>query len=209
MFEVVTPAASRAILGADELRLAAGLLATDTSQDGRLSDLGLRVADAIARHCNVAEDGVTPPTLLSEVCAETIRLMEPRQSIVLRRRFVTAISSVTEDGVGLGAGSYEIDKASGVLRRLCHDRPASWTASKVIIMYTAGFTAPPNDIKQAAELFLRQMYAQFSRDPLMRRERVDGVGESEYWVGSIDPKNQSPFPSDVAALLAPYLNGMI
>lgn len=204
MFAVETPASSRALLGPDELRLAAGLAAADTSQDGRLSELGIRVADAIARHCGVAEDGVTPPTLLSEVCSETIWLEGPRESLVLARRFITAIAGVTENDVGLGAGGYEIDKAAGILRRISASRRTVWTGIKVIIQYQAGLTTPPGDLKQAAEMFLRQMYSQFSRDPLMKRERVEGVSEIEYWVGSMDPGKGAAFPSDVAALLRPY-----
>lgn len=204
MFQVTAPASSREILSADELRLAVGLAATDTSQDGRLRELGLRVADAIARYCGVAEDGVNPPTLLSETCSETIRIEEPVSSIIFRRRFVSSVVAVSEGGVGLGSGSYEFDGAAGILRRLSSDREIYWVGPKIVVQYIAGLAAPSSDLKQAAELFLRQMHSQFARDPLMRRERVDGVGEFEYWVGSVDSANGSPFPSDVAAILQPY-----
>jgi hypothetical protein len=203
MFSVDTPAESRALLSADELRLAAGLSATDTSQDGRLAELGLRAADAIGRHC-CADDGEHAPTLLSELCSETIRLDQPRDTLVLARRFVTEITGLTENGVGLGAGSYELKKSAGLLLRVSGERTICWTGSKVIVQYRAGFEAPHNDLKHAAELLVRQMTATTARDPTVRRERVDGVGEFEYWVGSIDPKNGAPFTSDIMALLAPF-----
>lgn len=206
MFSVDTPAASRALLSAQELRLAAGLAANDTSNDTRLGVLGLRVSDAIARHCKVAEDGVNPPSLLSEVCSETIRLDGPREKLILSRRFVTAVSAVTENSVGLGSGGYEIEKAAGLLVRLSSDRPIYWTGAKVIVQYTAGFATPYDDLKQAAELFVRQLLSATGRDPMVKRERVDNVSETEYWVGSIDAKNGAAVPSDVAALLAPYVN---
>lgn len=206
MFEVITPAASRALLTASELRAAAGLAADDESQDARLADLGARVADTIARFCRVADDGVNPPSLLSEVCAETLRFREGRSAIVLRRRFITAVAAVSEDGVGLGAGSWQINKASGILERIRNDRVIAWSASKIVVQYSAGFATVPSDLKQASEMFLRQMHSQMTRDPLVRRERTDGVGDVEYWVGSIDAANGAPFPSDVASLLTPYVN---
>jgi len=205
MFSVDTPAASRALLSAEELRLAAGLTANDTSNDTRLGVLGLRVADAIARHCKVGEDGVNAPTLLNEICSETIRLDGPREALVLSRRFITSIAAVTENSVGLGAGAYEVNKAAGLLHRLSSDTPICWTGIKVVVQYSAGFAAAPNDLKQAAELFVRQLLSVTGRDPMVKRERVDNVSETEFWVGSIDASNGSAVPSDVAALLSPYV----
>lgn len=204
MFSVVTPAGSRALLSEEELRVAVGLADDDTSQDTRLAQLGARVSDAIARHCRVADDGVNPPTLLSEVCTDTIWLEGPRESLVLSRRFVSAVAAVTENGVGLGSGGYEINAAAGTLQRIQSDRPVCWSGAKVIVQYTAGFATPPEDLKQAAELFLRQLSSLTTRDPHVRRERVDNVSETEFWVGSIDAANGSAVSSDVAALLAPY-----
>lgn len=203
MFEVTTPAADRAILSADELRLASGLSATDTSQDGRLRELGLRASDAIAHQCKVQGDGVNAPTLLSEVVRDTIRFAAAKPSLVLSRRFVTAIASVVEDGVTLATDDYETDKGSGIIRRLSGDGYACWPASKIVVFYTAGFASPPMDLKHAAELLLRQMISQTVRDPMVRRERIDGVGETEYWVGAVGGA-ESPAAVAIANLLRPY-----
>lgn len=204
MFEIVTASTNRSLLSADELRVAAGLAPTDTSDDGRLRELGERASDAIARFCCVASDGVSIPTLTSESCRDTIRLDCASTTLSLSRRFVTAVSLVTEAGVTLSATDYEIGKAAGVLRRLYDDAGSQWAAGKVVVEYTAGFSTVPSDLKHATELLVRQMSAQTARDPTVRRERVDGVGEMEYWVGSIDGGNGAPFTSDVMALLAPY-----
>jgi hypothetical protein len=150
-----------------------------------------------------------PPTLLSEVCAETIRPERPLPALVLRRRFITSVAAVAEDGAGLGVGAYEIARTAGILRRISSDRDVNWTARRIVVQYTAGFATIPPDLKQAAELFVRIITSQFGRDPLMRRERVDGVGEFDYWVGSTAGDNNSPVPPDVAALLAPYMSGDI
>lgn len=203
MFSVDTPVTNRALLSADELRIAAGLEPTDTSKDGRLAEIGLRASDAIGRYC-CADDGVNPPTLLNELCSETIRIGSATDTLILTRRFVTAIVGITENGVGLGAGAYELKKAAGLLLRVSNDRPIYWTGTKVIVQYRAGFVTPHDDLKHAADLLVRQMMATTSRDPTVRRERTDGVGEFEYWVGSIDAKNGAPFTSDIVALLAPF-----
>lgn len=203
MFEVTTPSQNRAILSADELRVASGLAATDTSQDGRLGELGLRAADAISHQCKVQGDGVNPPTLLSEVVRDTFRVAAAKPALVLSRRFVTAVASVAEDGVTLSASDFEVDKGSGVIRRLLGDGYACWPATKIVVSYTAGFVAPPMDLKHAAELLLRQMASQSARDPMVRRERVDGVGETEYWVGAVGGA-ESPAALAIANLLRPY-----
>lgn len=203
MFEVTNPATSRAILSADELRLAANLSVTDSSLDGRLAELGLRASDAIARQCKIASDGVNIPTLFSEACRDTFRPQVSMSSLVLSRRFVTAIASVVEDGVTLTADDYEIERSSGVLRRVSDNMYIRWLQAKIVVTYTAGFSSMPTDLKHAAELVVRQMSSQTDRDPMVRRERVDGVGETEYWVGTVDG-GDSPTAMAVRNLLRPY-----
>jgi len=207
MFEVVTPVEDPAILSTDELRLAAGLLPTDTSKDGVLTELGLQASDAIALLCKLANDGVNAPTLLSETCRDTFRLEHPRVALVLSRRFVTALASVVEDGVTLAATDYELDRASGILKRISGEAYVNWSTSKIIVNYTAGFSSPTSNLKRAANLLVKQMVSEDGRDLMVRRERTDGVGETEYFA-TVDGK-ESPLASAVKSLLRPYTNWLI
>lgn len=202
ILEIITPATSRAILSADELRIAGGLSSIDTSQDGRLSELGLRAADFISSKCGVAGDGINIPTLFSEVCRDTFRPSLPSPNLLLSRRFVSAVTSVVENDVTLTSAEYEIDRASGVLRRILENKPSRWAEAKIVVTYTAGLVTIPTDLKHAAELVVRQMVAQSSRDPMIRSERVDGVGEIDYWVGAGD--SSDPVAMAVTNLLRPY-----
>ncbi len=47
--------------------------------------------------------------------------------------------------------------------------------------YTAGFTTLPGDLKVAAARLMLELYSENARDPNIKREKVEGVGETEYW----------------------------
>ncbi len=69
--------------------------------------------------------------------------------------------------------------------------------------YTAGFATIPADIKAAAARLVVDLYSANGRDPNVKRETVEGIGETEYWVGT---KDDPALPMDVRELLAPYSN---
>src|SRR6185312_7968968 len=98
-FTVTTPASELSLLTVEELRAAVGV--TDASQDDALTALGARLSASIAKQCGVASDGVNPATLLSETCTEVFRPTRFQQDLVLSRRPVTSITSVTENGTAL------------------------------------------------------------------------------------------------------------
>ena len=56
----------------------------------------------------------------------------------------------------------------------------------------------PDDLARAAIKFVQAAWNQGSRDPLLRRVRVEGVSEREYWV---DPTKDSIVPADVMDIL--------
>lgn len=202
MFIVLTAAASRELLTAQQLRLAVGLSEADTSKDALLSSLGTAAASAITNYCRVARDGVTPPTLLQETVSDVFRLDRRQKSLFLSRRFVTSISAVSVDQTPLVPTDYELDRATGVFKRLCGERESCWQAGKVSITYVAGFATVPGDLRMAAQRLVASMYADNGRDPNLKRQRVDGIGEEEYWVGT---KAAQMLPQEVADLLSPYL----
>nr|WMC97943.1 hypothetical protein RAR13_04300 [Aminobacter aminovorans] len=199
IFSVTTPAADTSLLTIAELRAAAGV--SDSSQDAALTTLGARVSASIARACGVASDGVNPPTLLRETCSEIYRPTARRDKIVLSRRPVTSISSITEGDEALTSDAYELSKPSGILTRLSSDYPTCWPCGKIIVVYIAGFATVPDDLKLAASKLTTALYAETARDPSLKRERVDGVGEFEYWVA---PSDDPLLSAEISDLIAPY-----
>lgn len=203
MLALVTPAADRNLLAIEDLRSAAGLDADDSSQDPALSKLGLRVSDLIAQECSVAPAGIAPPTLKQETVAQTFRLSCAVSMLLLARRFVASVTSVAVNGEAVDASAFELDAGAGLLRRVCNGRFGLWQPATIVVTYVAGFQAVPNDLALAAATAVQEQWSAVNRDPLLKRDRVEGVGEQEFWVGGIGAK-ESAFSSTVQAMLDPY-----
>lgn len=216
IFTVVTPASDRTLSSIPEMRLAVGLGADDGSKDATLKALGDRVADRIVQACRVATDGATPPTLRQEAVTDTFRRQmlhwrgdwrSQSHDLILSRRHVVTIVSVTENDTTLDATDYEIVAGAGLLRRLMNDQPCRWWGTKIIVSYTAGFATVPSGLKLAAEQLLRNYWYQNTRDPTVRQINVPGVVERTYFQGGTtgDPD----IPQDVMDMLRPYMNVVI
>lgn len=198
-FTVTTPAENLSLLTVGELRAAVGV--TDNSQDDALTALGARLSASIAKQCGVASDGVNPATLLSETCTEVFRPTRFQQDLVLSRRPVTSITSVTENGTALDAAGHEIRKGSGILTRLSGDQFSCFPCGKITVVYAAGYATAPDDLKLAASKLAAALYSETARDPNLKRVDVVDVEEREYWVG---PKDDPLLSEEISDLLAPY-----
>jgi hypothetical protein len=203
MLAVTTPAGDPKLLSAAEMRLAVGLASDDSSKDTVLETLNSRVSRAIASHCKVATAGIAVPTLRSETLTETFRTGMSRQRLLLSRRPIVSVTSVVEDGVTLTGADYEIDASTGILLRLESDEPADWAWGKITVVYVAGWATVPDDLKLAASKLASEIYTVGTRDPNLKRIKVEGVDEREFWVA---PSSDPLISSEVDALLAPYMN---
>ncbi len=199
IFSVTDSADDTSLLTIAELRAAVG--ATDGSQDAALLILGRSVSATISRQCALASDGVNPPTLLQETCNDVFRARRLSETLMLSRRPVTSIISVTIDGEALDADEYEVDPATGLLTRLSDDRPICWPCGKIEVQYIAGYATAPDDLKLAASKLATSLNAENAKDPGLKREKVDGVGELEYWVA---PSSDPLLTNEISQLLAPY-----
>lgn len=204
LLTLTTAAEDRSLLTLDELRQATGVA---TGSDTKLLTLGRAVAGAIVSHCNVRAIAAAPATLRSEVVSETFRPAAPVDGLILARRPVTAIASVTEDGVALTATDYELDAGAGILYRLSDDFRSWWSASKIVIAYTAGWSTVPDNLRNAAMKLAAVFWSEgVKADPSLKRERIDGVIEREWWVG---PSDDPALPREVEDLLADYINPVV
>lgn len=196
IFSVTDAASDVSLLTTSELRSAVGI--SDDSMDAELAIMGRRVSTAIARQCNVMDDGVNPPTLLSETCTEVFR-WNGCGPLKLARRPVTSIVSVTISEEAVDAADYELN--GGDLYALSDDEISEWQSGKITVEYVAGYETAPDDLKLAASKLVTATNAETARDPSLKREQVDGIGEREYWVAPSD----DPFlTKEISQLLAPY-----
>lgn len=204
MLTVSSAAADFTLLTAAELRVAVGLSDADTSMDTILATMGNRAANILARECRVAQAGVSRVTLRSETLVETFRLETSRKPLILSRRFVTSITSVVEDGSTLSSTLYEVEGASGFLWRLdADDDRIEWPAAKIVVTYVAGFATVPDELKAAAAKLVADLYAANGANGNLKRERIEGVSEREYWVA---PTSDPALPAEVVELISPFMS---
>jgi len=204
---ITTAATDTTLLTTEELRLAIGLAANDASQDVLLAMFNDRATDALVRWCNIADVPPTPPTFRQETLTEVFRMCGWAPELVLSRRPVTAITSVVVDDVTYDADEYEIHAARGILRRLIDDAPAGWAGEKITVVYTAGWATVPPSLKAAAMKSVRILWSEdgpnAKADPNLKRTRIEGVGEQEFWVGAASDPLLS---MEIQELLAPFRN---
>lgn len=207
---VTTPAASLALLSIDELREAAGV--NGSSSDARLSAMGLRVAAAIMQECNIAIGAGSQPTLWRETLTETFRMVRA-DTLPLSRRHDVSITSIVEDAVTLDAADYVADPESGLVARLSDDEPIAWCATKVTVVYAAGFSTVPDDLKQAVMDCLRAFWLESGRDPREkgRETEVPGVYRErvDLWAGALPGGGEGPVPDAVSGQLARFRNILV
>lgn len=143
---------------------------------------------------------------------ETVReVWRPEREIeclMLARVPVASITSVVEDGITLDAAAYELDPEAGFLWRLSCDERTPWRTRKLTVTYIAGYLLPgqngrnlPTDIERACILMVAAQHNARGRDPLLRSEGAQGIGQVSY----LDPRaGMEAMPPQAAALLQPY-----
>jgi uncharacterized phiE125 gp8 family phage protein len=131
--------------------------------------------------------------------------------LMLDRRPVVSVTSVTVDDIAIDASEYRLDKDTGQIYRLdTSGFPSFWSWCKSIaIVYSAGYLLPEQDGRtlphalEAAAISLVSSYWQSrGRDPLVKSEDVPGLGSFEYWVGSVGESGS--LPPDVESKIAPF-----
>lgn len=207
MLTVTIPATDRKLLTTEEIRAAVGV--TGAEYDTQLNTLNSRVAASLARQCGVPFNGVVPPTFRLETLTEVFR-SACANYILLARKPVVSIASVVVDGTTLDAENYEVSAGLGHLYRLTDDARVTWSAAKITVVYDAGWSEVPDDLKMAASKFARVLWAEDGpnapTDPNMKRTRIEGVGEWERWVA---PAADALLSAEIADLLAPYSYRMV
>lgn len=208
IFEVTDPASPNVLLTTAEARAAVGI--TDGSRDTDLDNLVRRISASIFRATKVRTDGINPPTLLSEELTDTFRLeCHMNGALLLSRRRVTEITTLTEGVTELTEGTdFTADKASGELFRLgSTDEQNCWPQGTIVVDYVAGFEDVPDDLKLAAEIWLRALWRDsygtpaVINDPFTKVEDIPGVRRIERWIPTMNTQTVTMIPPEVEAIL--------
>lgn len=206
MLTIASPNTDRSLLTLAELRAAAGV--SDGSKDATLVPLGAYVSASITSACKVKKSGVVPPTLRLETVTETFLFKSLQRSLVLARRPVVSVTSVTQTESLLSDTEYTLDAAAGILYRsnaagYYYTMPNGpygwWPCGNTVVEYTAGYATVPDDLKYAAIKFVQAELTTGSRDPNLKRLRIEGVSEREWWVS--DKPATTSVPPEVMDIL--------
>lgn len=210
MLTVTEVAADLQLLSATELRVAAGLESSDSSQDATLATMGLRAAASLALACGVAKAGYhssyaadsppltgeAPPTLRSESLSQTFRLTGEQSTLYLARRPVSAVASVTVTGSALAADGWELNVSQGTLIKLTSDEPCNWPKGKIVVAYDAGYATVPDGLKGYAARLVSLYYQSEGEDPNEKSVDIPDVIAIQRWV---DAEADTIVPQDIMA----------
>lgn len=177
------------------------LAISGSSEDALLTILVAQASAMITGWCG-------RDTFIAETVAQTERLTEAQDCIVLARELGVSITSIVEDGETLAGSDWERDGA--LLYRLDDDDRILWPAVKVVITYAAGFTVGsnvPTILQRAALDATVNLYRSRGRDVTIRSHQTDGVGETQYFDGR--RADVPPIAADRMAALARYRRLMV
>jgi len=229
MITVTTRANSTALTTLDNVR--SSLMISDRSDDAWLK----RQVDAVSQMAiqvlgiEMAEDGTR--NLGVETLSETLDrrtrypwlpplgVIRPRREadtiIVLGRRPVISIASITENGTEVDPSDYELFATDGRVKRLSSGLPSAWPCTLIVVNYTAGWKLPgdgagvtgpalPSPIEEAVIEGIQAKRAARTRDMGIKSENIPGIREVQYVVAA--PGYDLPLPPSAMAKLDPYRN---
>lgn len=221
MLVVSTAAATTALTTRDAFKAAANL--TSTTDDDFIDTLIVSISDQVNTILGVATATDGTRTIGRETLVETIRSDQYRRygarcclhhghvALILSRYPIVSVTSITEDDVAVDAADYEIDGASGMIKRLDSDALRSWYAAKIVVTYVAGWLLPndtgrnlPYDLEDAVISMIKASRFGRDRDPAIKSESMlQRTYEYELFAGTTAG---GPVPADAMATLNRYRN---
>lgn len=199
MLTILTPAASHRLTTLDAVK--AELQIADANSDAWLDALIDQASAAIAAWCG--------RTFAKETVRETIHLEIAAPFLILTRRPVLSIASLTINGVSMDPTCAEADEA-GLLYRVESDgRRIAWLPGRYAIDYESGFVLPgetgrtlPADIERAAIIAVNNLHHARGRNHAQKVSEVEGIGRMVFETG--DFGFTAGVSADVRSLLSAH-----
>lgn len=162
-----------------------------TDMDDKLAAWITQASSAISTYCG--------RVFAAETVEETFRPSHGCIGLVLSRYPVISITSITEGDQTLSSSDYEADSVSGVINRLWQDRYATWSNSKVVVTYQAGFEAIPESLERATIICLQYYRSADGRDPAIRSASITDIEMLQFFAPTGDA-----LPIEAEALVRPF-----
>lgn len=177
-----------------------------TLVDGIASTAGLSAGQLV-----FAADGSVPAgTTITPAGPNSITLSQAATSSVTGLAFTTGLQVVQTLSAGntktlVYGKDFTIDAKRGWLIRLNTFTGGSvrWEAEPVTVQYQAGYNPIPADLVDATLRLVTARLKSRGRDPFLRSEGEPGLGQQQYWIGTL-PGQRGSLPPEIQALVDPY-----
>ncbi|UIN36285.1 hypothetical protein [Methylobacterium oryzae] len=203
MLTVITPGTSTALT---TLARAKALLGFGSADDAAATVLIGQASRVIAEHCR-RPFGVASyrETFSDRDCGE--------DGPLLSRGPVVEVIAVRSIGVTFDPSEYRVSEA-GRLQRIEPDgRVVPWWGSFLTVDYRAGYVLPqdganapaqtlPDSVERAAIMIVATYLSLRGRDPTVKSESNDGLGQTSWWVPGAGDSLPSP---EAEQLLVPFV----
>ncbi len=221
LLTVTSQADSYDLTTLETAKLELGISPSDSTQDEKIVLLIHQVSSAISTLCDrvFAQEEVREVFRLNSGSVGRFRSWarheESIEGLILRRRPISSITTLTEDEVVVDSSEYECDLGTGILYRLTDsDFRMTWLANKITVDYVSGFvllSGLPFDIEKACLIWLKSLYANMQRRDLnVKVEDVPDLMRREYFDrGMINKSVVYDPPNEVMVLISPYMEAAI
>lgn len=182
MLTVITAAASQDLVALSTVKSALGV--TDNKQDDTLARLISQASAMIASYCNrvFIQETVTETFRAEHQLRFTTYRQDQRNAfLLLKRRPLATILSVTECAISLDSTEYDVDLKEATLERVCGERSAYWSGTS-IVTYIGGYLLAdvPADLQGAAIDLVAYSQQRAAHDPTLRTRDIPGVMSTTY-----------------------------
>jgi hypothetical protein len=196
---VTVPATSHDLTTVAAMKAALGIPVEDTSKDAALQV-------AITRASAVIEAYLGRAIGVQTITEQWFLPVQRRNdTLVLDLQPVISIASLNEDDTDLVAEDYVLEASTGIIYRLANNNRTRW-GYQTKVVYDAGYATVPADIETVCIELAASNSLTSSRDPAVRREITEGVGETEYFDRASTTTSSSSGGLDALtmSILAPY-----
>lgn len=182
-----------------------GIAPQDNTNDAVLQKAIRRASGIVTEYCGqkFAQETVTE-TFWPEYSRGGCSLQ--MTSLLLTRRPIVSITSLTIDGTEKSSSEYRFNSASGEVAAISSSGyPSFWgIAQGAVVVYTAGYALLdnlPDGIEDAVLTLIRLAWFDKGRDPRVKGESAPNIASFDYWVGEI---GKSGMPPEVVSRLEPH-----
>jgi hypothetical protein len=171
---ITDPAADTDLVALDVLKADLGVIGS--ASDELLERLISRASSVVQDYIGHA---LAVEIIEDRFDADAHRAVEHPAGLILSRRPIVEIHSITDNGTALVEGTdFRVNAATGQVARI---GTASRFTTPVVVSYSAGHPSIPPAVEDVVVGLVRSAYSTHGRDPALRSEEVAGIGSQTFF----------------------------